>query len=371
MASMAEERIELDQHISKAMFAAARKDWRSAETELVVAVDKLTDLSLYKTGRTQEIMYDWVIDLMDELKKIRQAGLISISEELGKTAKGKADASTETPEEAYVPKLKFDDIAGLENVKETVKYRAIMPIQYTDGYKLFNKSQGGGILLYGLPGTGKTMIAEAIACEIGAKFFPIRCSDIGSKWFGETEKNIGEIFDKARKCDRAVIFFDEIEAYAAERGESDVTERAVNELLSQMQGSGTDELNKNLLIIAATNKPWKIDGAFLRPGRFDEKIYVSLPDVEARKKIIDLALKGVPCEKAFDSGVYAGESDGFNGADVKFLCENAKEEAIKRVVERGGQKRLLRSDFNYALSQVKSSVRTADKEEMLKWASGN
>lgn len=165
------------------MFSAARKDWRSAESELVVAVDKLTDLSLYKTGRTQEIMHDWVIDLMDELKKIRQAGLVSISEDLGKTAKGKADASPEMPEDAYVPKLKFDDIAGLENVKETVKYRAIMPVQYADVYKLFNKSQGGGILLYGLPGTGKTMIAEAIACEIGAKFFPIRCSDIGSKWF--------------------------------------------------------------------------------------------------------------------------------------------------------------------------------------------
>ena len=100
---------------------------------------------------------------MDELKKIRQAGLVSISEELGKTEKGKADASPETPEEAYIPKLKFDDIAGLENVKETVKYRAIMPVQYADVYKLFNKSQGGGILLYGLPGTGKTMIAKATA----------------------------------------------------------------------------------------------------------------------------------------------------------------------------------------------------------------
>ena len=111
MASMAEERIELDQHLSKAMFSAARKDCRSAERELVVAVDKLTDLSLYKTGRTQEIMHDWVIDLMEELKKIRQAGLVSISEELGKTKNGKADASTETIEEAYVPKLKFDDIA--------------------------------------------------------------------------------------------------------------------------------------------------------------------------------------------------------------------------------------------------------------------
>lgn len=131
-----------------------------------------------------------------------------------------------------------------------------------------------------------------------------------------------------------------------------------------------EELNKNLLIIAATNKPWKIDGAFLHPGRFDEKIYVSLPDVEARKKIIDLALKDVPCEKAFDSGVYADGSDGFNGADVKFLCEKAKEIAIKRVVERGGQKCLC-SDFNSELSIVKSSVRNTDKEEMLKRASGN
>jgi len=182
-------------------------------------------------------------------------------------------------------KIRFSDIAGLEEAKEAFREKVILPFEHRELFEKYGKKIGGGILLYGLPGTGKTMFAEACSNELNALFIPVKCSDIKSKWYGESEDNVKKIFAKARKAERAIIFFDEFEAIGAKRtdnadnGNNDL----VPQILAEMQGVGNSNSKAVIMVIAATNKPWAIDSAFLRPGRFDEKIYIPLPDFEARK----------------------------------------------------------------------------------------
>lgn len=182
--------------------------------------------------------------------------------------------------------ITFNDIAGLEEAKKAFNEKVIMPYKHKKLFEKFGKKIGGGILLYGLPGTGKTMFAEAASNELDALFIPVKCSDIKSKWYGESEQKVKQIFNRARKAKKAIIFFDEFEAIGAKR--TDNSENGNNDLvpqiLAEMQGVGSSSDDTMILVIAATNKPWSIDSAFMRPGRFDEKIYIPLPDFEARKK---------------------------------------------------------------------------------------
>ena len=195
---------------------------------------------------------------------------------------------------------------------------------------------------------------------------------MGSKWFGETEKNIKDIFEEARSAKNAVIFFDEIEAYASNRREHSAMERSVPEFLSQMQGVGDGTNNERILVIAATNKPWRIDGAFLRPGRFDDKIYVPLPDDLARRRIMDVKLKDVPVEDGVNLDYFVERTEGYNGADIDYFCEKAKEFALRRIIDNNDTKQhLTRQDFDQAITCVKSSVLAVDKQEMESWVNEN
>lgn len=253
----------------------------------------------------------------------------------------------------------LNEVAGLEDVKREVLRKAVYPIAYPDLFKRYGKSSRGGILLYGLPGTGKTMIARAIAKGVNAEFISIKCSDLLSKWFGETVNNIKNCFEKARESERAVIFFDEFDAIGGRRGEDvGAVDRAVCELLAQMQGVEEKE-NENVLIIAATNRPWNIDSAFLRGGRFGSKIYVPLPDRAARKQILEHALLNVPANVADIDGV-AAKTEGYSGADVHEVCEMAKIIAIEREISTGAASELCQSDFEQALTMVKSSISNVD-----------
>ena len=215
-------------------------------------------------------------------------------------------------------KTRFDDIAGLDEVKKAFKEKVIMPFEHPELFEKFGKKAGGGILLYGLPGTGKTMFAEAAANEIDALFIPIKCSDVKSKWYGESEKKVKEIFAKARKADKAIIFFDEFEAIGAKRTDSENGNNdLVPQILAEMQGVGSSTNKSVIIVIAATNKPWAIDSAFMRPGRFDEKIYVPLPDFNARKKLFEIQLSKLPISNDLDFDYLAKITEGFNGADIK------------------------------------------------------
>ena len=177
----------------------------------------------------------------------------------------------------------FADIAGLEDVKEAIRELIITPFRRADLYKRFGMETGGGVLLYGPPGTGKTMLAQAIATEVDAAFFSVKGSDLISKYVGESEQNVKKLFKAARSLPVSVIFFDEFEVIGRARG-NDLqpwSDKLLSELLAQMQGFEKSE--GTLLVLAATNMPWTIDSALLRPGRFNRKIYVSLPDPEARE----------------------------------------------------------------------------------------
>lgn len=375
MSYLNELKIEYNRYFTKALLAIAKEDWNVAVNNLDMATRRLSEISAYRTGIAKDTTQDWMFDLVEEIKKIENHVKLEKSKKkalamLEEKKEKQAQEGKFTPTD--VPETTFDDIAGLEDVKQAVMYKVIYPQKYPDVYKLFKKRTGGGILLYGLPGTGKTLIAEAIAHETGASFFSVKCSDLGSKWFGETEQNIRDVFESARACENAVIFFDEIEAYATNRRDNSAMERSVPEFLAQMQGVGSSEEKNKILIIGATNKPWKLDGAFLRPGRFDEKIYVPLPDAQSRKKILGHRMNGVPIDENLNVDVIVQETEGYNGADMDYLCEKAKENAIRRSIWDASATRVITNeDFEQAYNVIKSSVLQSDREEMEKWVKEN
>ena len=379
MSVLVELNVEYNRFFSKAVIALAREDYVSGRMYLERAAKALNEIAVRRTGENRDYTQDWVFDIVKEIGDLdRRINNERSKEKMMKmlAEKGKLKTSESTGENKFngsnVPNTSFEDIAGLEDVKEAVMYKAIYPHRYPGLYEKLRKRSGGGILLYGLPGTGKTLIAEAIAHETGASFFPVKCSDLGSKWFGETEQNIRDVFEAAREAKNAVIFFDEIEAYASNRRENSAMERSIPEFLAQMQGVGDSNNQERILVIGATNKPWRLDGAFLRPGRFDDKIYVPLPDEKARRKIIDDRVLGVPMEDGIDFEALAKITDGYNGADMDYLCEKAKEFALHRVIkDKDTNETLTKADFDLAIECVKSSVLDVDRKEMELWIKNN
>ncbi|MCQ2070988.1 MAG: ATP-binding protein, partial [archaeon] len=224
-------------------------------------------------------------------------------------------------------------------------------------YERFKKKIGGGILMYGPPGTGKTMIAQAIATETDAVFFSVKCSDILSRWTGEAVANVKKLFMTAKKHPRAVIFFDEFEALGRARADDSRSweDSLMAELLSQIQGF--DKNDTALIVLAATNRPWDIDPALIRSGRFGRHIYVPLPDVQARKAMIDRQLDGVPTDPTLDTAGLATMTEGYNGADVVEFCEQLKQSAINRTLRLNSPDEVIgEQDIGYAKERTRSSV---------------
>ncbi len=264
--------------------------------------------------------------------------------------------------------IRFNDIAGLEEAKSAFKEKVVYAFEHKELYEKYGKRVGGGLLLYGLPGTGKTMFAEAASNETDALFIPIKCSDIKSKWYGESEANVKKIFEKARKAKKAIIFFDEFEAIGAKRTENgeNGNNDLVSQILAEMQGIGSSSTNAIIMVIAATNKPWAIDSAFLRPGRFDEKIYIPLPDFEARKKLFELKLKTVPQENLYFEYL-ATITDGFNGADIGAFCDKLKMLAINKSIAQNVECPITMDEVQQVQSSIKSSVSNEDIERLLEF----
>ena len=256
------------------------------------------------------------------------------------------------------PNVRFDDVAGLEDVKAVIRRRVIYPFQHPEITRRYKKKAGGGVLLYGPPGTGKTMIAKAIAAELEATFFSVKCSDIIAKWVGEAEKNLQRLFAVARACERAVVFLDETEAIVSKRGgDSTVMNRVIPEFLAQVDGLETGE--STLLLLGATNRPWDMDEAALRTGRFGELIYVGLPDLPARLWMVQHALAGVPTAEDIDLDKLAQRLDGYSGADIAGLVEKAKDRPYEREIQAGQPSRLEGADIDAALAATRPSVTAA------------
>lgn len=292
----------------------------------------------------------------------------SIAGDAKQVTKNNEDESETNWQTATIPNIKFEDVAGLEEVKASVRRRIILPMQHPEIYEKYNKKVGGGILLYGPPGTGKTMIAKAIANEVGAKFYAVKCSDIVSKWFGEAEKNIKNLFETARADERAIIFFDEFEALAAKRGgNSTVMNRLVPELLAQIQGFNDN--TSQLLILAATNRPWDIDSAMLRPGRFNELLYIPLPDAPARKYLIERTFKDIKLASDVDIDYIVEMTEGYNCSDVNEVCDRSKDNPIELSINSPNDEifPITRADIEYALNKVKSSVQASEMADFVKF----
>ena len=222
------------------------------------------------------------------------------------------------------PGLRFADVAGLDGVKEDIRLKMLYPLEHPDLAEKFGIRAGGGVLLYGPPGTGKTMLARATAGEIDATFFVISPADMLSKWVGEAEQNVKKLFDAAAAEEKAIIFIDEIEALVPARRDdgSSVMQRVVPQILQGMEGFGKQS-GKPILFMGATNVPWQLDPAVLRPGRFDEKVYVPLPDAAARAKLLQTYLSKRPLSADVDLSSLVGRLDGFSGADIKYVCDRA------------------------------------------------
>src|SRR5688572_30503426 len=222
------------------------------------------------------------------------------------------------------PKLRFDDVAGLDDVKEDIRLKMIYPFQHPELAEKFGIRPGGGVLLYGPPGTGKTMLAKATAGEIDATFFRISAADVLSKWVGEAEQNLKKLFEAAAAETRAIIFIDEIESLIPARRDegSSVMQRVVPQILQGMEGFD-EKANSPILFMGATNVPWQLDPAVLRPGRFDEKVYIPLPDLPARRKMLDIYLAKRPVAPDVDLDGLAKQLEGYSGADIKYICDRA------------------------------------------------
>lgn len=250
----------------------------------------------------------------------------------------------------------FADVGGMQTVKDEIGLKIIQPLLHPDLYKAYGKKIGGGILLYGPPGCGKTHMARATAGEIKATFISMGISDVLDMWLGKSERNMKRIFDVARKNRPCVLFIDEIDALGANRGHMKHSggSHVINQFLTEMDGIDAD--NEGLLIIGATNMPWHIDPAFRRPGRFDRTIFVPPPDAEGRASILEILLKGKPVKDVAVRDI-AKKTEHFSGADLKAVIDLAIEEKLKSAMKTGVPEPLTTKDLLKAAGTHKATTR--------------
>ncbi len=258
-----------------------------------------------------------------------------------------------------VPTVRWDEVGGLDEVKQALIESVEWPIKRPEMFAKFGIQPPNGILLYGPPGCGKTLLARAVATESEANFISIKGPEIFSKWVGESEKAIREIFRKGRTAAPAVIFIDELDALVPRRGlgygDSGVTERVISQLLCELDGI---EVLQNVVVIAATNRPDIVDPALLRPGRFDRLIYVPPPDESGRLQIFKLYTKGMPLGEDVDLAYPVKTTGGYSGADIRSLCREAAMNALRRGHEAS---KVTTEDFRKAMEKAKPSI-TPDME---------
>ncbi|MBL9077404.1 MAG: AAA family ATPase [Planctomycetes bacterium] len=230
--------------------------------------------------------------------------------------------------------VKFAHVGGMAGLKDEIRKKIVLPLQRPDLYKAYGKRIGGGILMYGPPGCGKTFLAKATAGEIDATFLSVGIHDVLEMWIGQSERNLHGVFATARRHTPCVLFFDEVDALGASRGDMkhSAGRQTINQFLAELDGLGND--NDGLLVLAATNAPWHMDSAFRRPGRFDRVIFVPPPDAAARGDILRLLLAGKPQEDV-DFAAVAKKTERFSGADLRAVVDRAIEAKLDDAVARG------------------------------------
>lgn len=344
------------EHLETGRRLHAEGDWKRAQYHYLKASEYLFKAAKKSTGRLKETRTRQAQELLETAQSLKAKARRARG--IGRREKLPVGLEEEAAEWIVLekPNVTFDDVAGLDAVKEQIRIKLIYPFTHPEQAEKFGIKKGGGILLYGPPGTGKTLIARATAAEINAAFFTVKPSEIMSKWVGVAEQNIEKLFRIARSYERAVIFVDEVEALIPKRRRSGSTvmQRVVPQILAELEGF--EQENGALLFMGATNEPWALDTAVLRPGRFDDKIYVPLPDIEARKKILWLSLHERPLAADVSYDEIAQMLEGYSGADIVNICVKACNipflEAVKAGIERDVEMR----DLLTAVQEVKPSV---------------
>ncbi len=290
----------------------------------------------------------------------------------GSSASASGESEGETSAQQWIvrekPTMRFSDVAGLDDVKEDIRLKMIYPFEHGELAEKFGIRAGGGVLMYGPPGTGKTMLAKATAGEIDATFFRISPADVLSKWVGEAEQNIKKLFDAAANETRSIIFIDEIEALVPARRDegSSVMQRVVPQILQGVEGFDK-KAGRPILLMGATNVPWQLDPAMLRPGRFDEKVYIPLPDLAARHKMLEIYLGKRPVAEDVDLPSLAQRLDGYSGADIKYICDRAATIPFLQSVASGQDGQITRTVLDDVLHDARPSVTREMLQRFEEW----
>ncbi|XP_050376415.1 cell division control protein 48 homolog E-like [Argentina anserina] len=315
-----------------------------------------------------------VIDLEDEEIDAEVLNSMAVTDDHFQTALGASNPSALRETMVEVPNVSWDAIGGLDNVKRELQETVQYPVEHPEKFEKFGMSPSKGVLFYGPPGCGKTLLAKAIANECQANFISIKGPELLTMWFGESEANVREIFDKARQSAPCVLFFDELDSIATQRGSSvgdagGAADRVLNQLLTEMDGMSA---KKTVFIIGATNRPDIIDPALLRPGRLDQLIYIPLPDEASRLQIFKACLRKSPVSKDVDLAVLACHTHGFSGADITEICQRACKYAIRENIEKDIEKERRKAENPEAMEEDDidevPEIKAAHFEDSMKFA---
>merc|ERR1712227_1198688 len=275
-----------------------------------------------------------LIDLEEETIDAEVLNAMAVNQEHFKYAMGVSNPSSLRETVVEVPNVSWDDIGGLESVKKELQELVQYPVEHPEKFEKFGMSPSKGILFYGPPGCGKTLLAKAVANECQANFISIKGPELLTMWFGESEANVREVFDKARGSAPCVLFFDELDSIAKARGggggdAGGAGDRVINQILTEMDGIGS---KKQVYIVGATNRPDILDPAITRPGRLDQLIYIPLPDEPSRISIINAVLRKSPVDPSVDRTYIAKLTNGLSGADLTEICNRSAKIAVREAI---------------------------------------
>jgi transitional endoplasmic reticulum ATPase len=360
----------------KGLAALRQGDYVAARPYLIQAAECMVEISeenkdLKQRGE-QEAYAKELIELAKDCDRRIARGGGAAAGPRGERAREDADSGAR-PQDWIVrekPNVRFADIAGLDEVKEEINLKMLYPFQHPELAQRYGISVGGGVLLFGPPGTGKTMFAKAIACELDATMFVISPAQLMSKWVGEAEQNVRKLFDAAKAEMKSVIFMDEVEALVPRRRDqqSTVMQRVVPQILQEIEGFDR-KADRALMFLGATNEPWSLDPAMLRPGRLDAKIYVPLPDAAARFKLFEIYLGKRPLADDVNFAALVEVTDGYSGADIKAVAERSAIRPFLESVNGAAPRNINMADVQAVLQELPPSVSKKDVAKFEQWAS--
>jgi len=284
-----------------------------------------------------------IIDIEDDKIDAAILDAMAVTNEHFKHALGVCNPSSLRETVVEVPNVSWDDIGGLEDTKRQLQEMILYPLEHPEKFLKFGMSPSRGVLFYGPPGCGKTLLAKAIATECSSNFISIKGPELLTMWFGESEANVRQVFDKARQSAPCVLFFDELDSIGISRGRGsggggEAADRVINQLLTEMDGIGA---KKSVFIVGATNRPDILDEALLRPGRLDQLIYIPLPDKKSRQSILKAVLRKTPIDPKVNLDFVADWTEGYSGADLKELCNQVCKSGINEAIDAEQQKKAL------------------------------